>query len=171
MEQALIRSGFDLGGKWRRKCLPAILAILALWPAPAKAAGSPVAIVVNPSTPVNELSLAEVRKILLGDRQFWPSNLRVVLLVRAPVARERTVVLHTIYQMSEAQFRQYWIAKVFRAESTTGPKIVYSDEMTNELVAVIPGSIGFIDAAKVQPGVKVLRVDSKLPGERGYPLQ
>jgi len=117
------------------------------------------------------LGLAEVRKIMLGDRQFWPSNVRIVLLVRAPVARERTVVLRTIYQMSEAQFRQYWISKIFRAESTTGPKIVYSAEMTNELVSAIPGSIGFIDAAKVQGGVKVLRVDGKMPGESGYPLQ
>ena len=138
---------------------------------PAAAAGSPVAIIVNSETPVEELSLAEVRKILLGDRQFWKTNIRVVLLVRAPVARERTVVLKTIYQMSEAQFRQYWIAKIFRAETTSGPKIVYSDQMTSELVSAIPGSIGFVDASNIQPGVKVLRVDGKLPGEKGYPLQ
>ena len=56
---------------------------------------------------------------MLGDRQFWTSNLRVTLLVRAPGAREREVVLKTIYQMSEAQFRQYWIAKVFRAEAAS----------------------------------------------------
>jgi len=140
-------------------------------PRPMLAAGPPLAIVVNPATPVEELTLAEVRKIMLGDRQFWKSNIRVVLLLRAPTARERTVVLQTIYQMSEAQFRQYWIAKIFRAETTTGPKIVYSNQMTTELVSTIPGSIGFIDASNIQPGVKVLRVNGKLPGEKGYPLQ
>lgn len=138
---------------------------------PAGAVTGSVAVVVHPDTPVNDLSLAEVRKLFLGDRQFWNSNLRVVLLVRAPVAREREVVLHAIYQMSEAQFRQYWIAKVFRAETTSGPKIVYSAEMTNELVTAIPGAIGFMPAEKVPTGMKVLRINGKLPGESGYPLQ
>ena len=67
--------------------------------------------------PVDNLTFAELRRLMLGDRQFWASNLKVTLLVRAPGARERDVVLKTIYQMSEAQFRQYWIAKVFRAEA------------------------------------------------------
>src|SRR5438270_10759653 len=79
------------------------------------AAGIDIAIVVRPDVPVDNLSFAELRRVLLGDRQFWSSNVRVTLLVRAPGAREREVVLKTIYQMSEAQFRQFWIAKVFRA--------------------------------------------------------
>src|SRR5205814_1348000 len=97
-----------------------------------------VAIVVRPDVPLDNLSFTEVRKLFLGDRQFWNSGLRVTLLIRAPVARERDVVLKTLYQMSEAQFRQYWISKVFRAEATSGPKIVYSQEMAAELVAAIP---------------------------------
>ncbi len=147
------------------------LAYMALSPPPVRAAGTAVAIVVNPSTPVGELSLAELRKVFLGERQFWSSSLRVVLLVRGPGAHEREVALRSIYQMSEAQFRQYWIAMIMRAEVTSGPKTVSSTEMTNQLVAAIPGSVGFIDAEKVQPGVKVLRINGKLPGESGYPLQ
>jgi len=65
------------------------------------------AVVVNPDTPVTELSLAEVRKVFLGERQYWNAKLPVVLLIRAPVARERDVVLRLIYQMSEMQFKQY----------------------------------------------------------------
>ncbi|MBI3894402.1 MAG: hypothetical protein HY313_00580 [Acidobacteria bacterium] len=131
---------------------------------------SDVAIVVHPDVPVDNLSLAELRKIFMGDRQFWSSNLRVTLLVRAPVARERDVVLKTIYQMTEAQFRQYWIGKVFRAEAASGPKIVYSNDMATELVAGIPGSIAFVDASQVPKNVKVLKANGILPGEQGYPL-
>jgi hypothetical protein len=115
--------------------------------------------------------LADVRKVLLGDRQYWTSNLPVVLLMRAPVARERNVVLKIIYQMSEAQFKQYWIAKIFRAESASAPKVVYSNNMANDLVTAVPGAIAFIDAREVRPGAKVLRVDGHLPGEPGYPLR
>ena len=100
-------------------------------------AAGDIAIVVRPDVPVDNLTFAELRKVLLGDRQFWTSNLRVTLLVRAPGAREREVVLKTIYQMSEAQFRQYWIAKVFRAEAAAGPRIVYSNEMAAELTSAM----------------------------------
>ena len=129
-----------------------------------------LAIVVHPDVPVNDLSFAEVRKIFLGERQYRNPNLRITLLIRAPVARERDAVLKTIYQMTEAQFRQYWVAKVFRAEAVSGPKIVYSNEIATELVASIPGAIAFVDAAQVPNKVKVLKTNGLLPGEKGYPL-
>jgi hypothetical protein len=133
--------------------------------------GVDIAVVVHPDTPVNNVNLTEVRKIFLGDRQYWTTNMPVVLLIRAPVARERDVVLRTIYQMSESQFKQYWIAKIFRAEAASTPKLVYSNDMANELVTAIPGAIAFIDARAVKPGAKVLRVDGRMPGEAGYPLR
>ncbi len=130
-----------------------------------------IAVVVHPDTPISNLTLPEVRKVFLGDRQYWSSNIPVVLLIRAPVARERDVVLKIIYQMSESQFKQYWIAKIFRAESATAPKVVYSNDMANQLVTAIPGAIAFIDSKDVKAGAKVLRVDGHLPGEAGYPLR
>ena len=80
-------------------------------------------------------------------------------------------MLKTIYQMSESQFKQYWIAKIFRAEAASAPKVVYSNDMANDLVTAIPGAIAFIDARDVRSGAKVLRVDGYLPGEPGYPLR
>lgn len=130
-----------------------------------------VAVVVNDDTPVTDLSLAEVRKVFLGERQYWNAKLPVVLLIRAPVARERDVVLRVIYQMTEAQFKQYWVAKIFRAEVTSPPKIVYSSDLQYDLVTAMPGAIAFVDARNVRPGVKVVRVDGMLPGDKNYPLR
>jgi hypothetical protein len=130
-----------------------------------------VAIVVRPDVPIDNLSLSELRRVMLGDRQFWSSSLRITLLVRAPGAREREIVLKDVYQMSEAQFRQYWIAKVFRAEAASGPRIVYSSEMAAELAAAIPGAVAFVGAAQAPKGLKVLKINGLLPGEKGYPLR
>ncbi len=130
-----------------------------------------VAVVVNSDTPVSDLSLSEVRKVFLGDRQYWNSKLPVVLLMRAPVARERDVVLRVIYQMSEEQYKQYWVAKVYRAEVTVAPKVVYSGDMQYELVSAMPGAIALVDTRNIHPGVKVVRVDGMLPGDKGYPLR
>jgi ABC-type phosphate transport system substrate-binding protein len=160
--------------RWKIVCGVLVLATLSLFGPRrlfAQAHDVDVAVVVQPDTPASNLSLAEVRRIFLGDRQYWTANTPVVLLIRAPVARERDVVLKIIYQMSESQFKQYWIAKIFRAESVSAPKVVYSNDMASELVTALPGAIAFIDARDVRPGTKVLRVDGRLPGESGYPLR
>ena len=130
-----------------------------------------VTVVVNNDTPVDDLGLAEVRKIFLGERQYWNAKLPVVLLIRAPVARERDVILRVIYQMTETQFKQYWVAKIFRGEVTGPPKIVYSNDLQYELVSAMPGAIAFVDSRDVRPGVKVVRVDGMLPGDKNYPLR
>jgi ABC-type phosphate transport system substrate-binding protein len=131
---------------------------------------SDIAVVVSRDVPVEDLTFPELRKIALGDRQFWSSNLRVTLLIRAPEARERDVVLKDVLQMSESQFHMYWVGKVFRAETTAGPKMVYSNEMALSLINSIPGSVAFMDAGQVPRDSKVIRVGGLLPGEKGYPL-
>jgi ABC-type phosphate transport system substrate-binding protein len=130
-----------------------------------------IAIVVHKDAPVDNVSLQELRNIFLANQQFWNDRTRIILLVRAPQSDERDLILNKIYQMDEDQFRQYWIAKMFRAEVPRGPKIVFSTDMAVELVVAIPGSISFIRASEVIDGVKLLRVDGKLPSEEGYPLK
>ena len=138
---------------------------------PAQSSNRDVAIVVHPETPIENITLADVRKVFRGDRQYWTPSIPVVLLVRAPVARERDVVLRVIYQMSEPQFKQYWIARIFRAEATSGPKIVYSNDVANQLAGAIPGAVGFMPAHEVKPPLKIVRIDGKLPGEPGYVIR
>ena len=127
-----------------------------------------VAVVVHPGVQVESIRFGELRRLLFADRVYWSSRLKVTILM--PEGRERQVVLKRVYEMTEAQFRQFWLAKLFRAEVTAGPKIVRSDETAIELVNAIPGALTFIDASRVTPGLKVLRIEGRLPGERGYAL-
>jgi len=136
----------------------------------AHAQATAVAIVVHPSAPVRGLSMDQLRRIFLAEQQFWPDGTRITLLVRAPQAPERSVVLARVYRMDEEQYRQYWVAKMFRAEVASGPQVVFNARMAQELVAEIRGAITFVPAAEVAPDARVLRVDGKLPGDAGYPL-
>lgn len=152
--------------------LPRVLVILllVLVAGPGLATESAVAIVVNPGVEVSDLSMEQLRRIFLADQQFWPNGSRIVLLVRAPEADERKVVLDVIYQMNEYQFRKYWIAKIFRAEVAALPKIVFSSNMAQELVTVIPGSITFIPSGEIDSSIKVLSIDGLLPESPEYSL-
>jgi len=144
---------------------------LATTGAAAQEAGFAVAIVVHPETDVDNLTFSELRTIFRGERQFWDNGRRVTLLMRAPVAAERELVLKRIYQMDEAAFREYWIGKMFRAEVASGPKLVYSADMARDLVTVIPGAITFVPASEVSAATKVVRIDGKLPSDPGYALR
>jgi len=150
--------------------LPAALLLSGLTPSAAESQDRAVAIVVHPETEVENLTFTELKSIFRGERQFWDDGRRVTLLMRAPVAAERELVLDRIYEMDETDFREYWIGKMFRAEVSAGPKLVYSADMARELVTVIPGAITFVPLADVSSDTKVVRIDGMLPNEAGYPL-
>ena len=156
--------------------LPRSILLLAIgaviwWPRPLTGQTTDLVVAVHHDVPVDDLKLSELRRIVLGDREFWPGSVRVTLLIRAPVSHERDVILKTLCEMTEAQFRQHWIGRVFRADNAVAPKIVYSSEMSVDLVNRIPGAIAFIDAPSAGRNLKVLRIDGHLPGESGYPLR
>ena len=157
----------------RLAALALLLSVMAALPAAgAGAQAQPdIAVVVHPGIAVDNLTLAELRRILLGDREFWSTGVRVSLFIRAPVARERDVVVKDVCQMTEAQFRQHWIGKVFRNETSSTPRIVYSNQMALDQVGRTPGAIAFVESSLVGKGVKVLKIDGRLPGQNGYRLR
>jgi hypothetical protein len=94
-------------GSWKIRLIASLqLGVLAL--AIAAPAPNDVAVVVHPAVTVDDLTFGELRHIFLADKMFWSSKLRVTILI--PAGRERLVVLKTVYQMTDAQFRQFWIS-------------------------------------------------------------
>lgn len=148
-----------------------ILVVCLATPRSAVAQDVAVAIVVHPATGVDNLSFDELKSIFRGDRQFWEDGRRVTLLIRAPVAEERRLILERIYEMDEDEFREFWIGKMFRAEVAAGPKLVYSADMARDLVTVIPGAITFVPVSQVSSETKVVRIDGLLPSDPGYILR
>ncbi len=158
-------------GRWTLLLTMACLVVGRFAASPAAQTASDVAVVVHPDVPVDNLTVSELRRVVLGDREFWPAGVRITLMIRAPIAHERDVVLKNLCQMSEAQFRQHWIGKVFRADTALAPKIVYSPEMAADMVNRFPGAITFIDASLVAKGLKVVKIEGRAPGDKGYALR
>jgi ABC-type phosphate transport system substrate-binding protein len=130
-----------------------------------------VAVIVNPSNPVDSVSSLEVRKIFAGDRQSWAGGLPIFVLVRAPQARERDVLLNQILKMTESEYKQHWIRKIYSGEVQRQPLELLSNGMQLEAVRTEKGGIALIKMADVRQGVKVLKIDGHLPGTEGYALK
>jgi hypothetical protein len=149
------------------KAIPVLLltalASLALIPR-AAAQGEDVAAVVNPNNPA-----ANIGKIFAGEKRTWERGLRIKLIVRLPGCRERLVLLRLL-GMSESEYKQYWAAQVFRGEADSEPFAAPSVGMQKEAMKVFPGAISLVNAQDVKPGMKIIKVDGRLPGAVGYPL-
>ena len=52
-----------------------------------------LAIIVNQSNPVDNVSLQELRTIFLGERSHWPNGRRITLVMLEPGQPERKAVL------------------------------------------------------------------------------
>ena len=73
-----------------------------------------VAIVVNRSQKIGDMSLQEVRKLFLGEKGTLPNGRRVPLLMSPTGTPEREAVLRQIYRMSESQFTKYVLQSAYR---------------------------------------------------------
>ncbi len=154
--------------------------IIALLSAPAGLAGASeadvvsgaaIAVIVNTDNPVDQLSLADLQRIVLGERRTWSARIPVVLMMRNEESRERTLLLQKACHMTGAEYHQYWTGKIFRGEVTSEPVSLPSLGTALNFVSTIKGGISFVGAASVRPGIKVVRIEGRLPGEQGYSLQ
>jgi phosphate transport system substrate-binding protein len=154
----------------RRLHIASLLALLSLsFLSQANAQGTDVAVIVNPNNSVANVTMADLRKIFAGEKRSWPGGVPIKLIVRGPGCHERMVLMRLL-GMSESEYKQYWTAQVVRGEADAEPSIVPSSGMVREAVLVFPGGVGLVDAQSLKPGMKILKVDGRVPGDPGYPL-
>src|SRR5216683_6563803 len=79
----------------------------------AAAAGGEVDVIVNKANTVDDLPIADAKKVFMGDKTTWPSGKRVTILMLASGQPERAVALRAIYKMSEDEYGQFFTAAAF----------------------------------------------------------
>jgi phosphate transport system substrate-binding protein len=130
-----------------------------------------VAVIVNPANPVEAISLADLRKIFAGEKQSWGSPGPISLFVRGPGAREREVLLSRVLKMNESEYQQHWVRKVYSGEAPRQPLALLSNGMQLEAIRAEKGAIALISVQDIHQGVKVVKVEGRVPGMNGYPLK
>jgi len=122
----------------------------------AAAAGEEVDIIVNKANTIDDLSLADAKKVFMGDKSTWPSGKRVTILMLAPGHPERGIVLRQIYKMSEEDLSQYFVQAAFAGKVSAHPKDVASGAQMKQAVGANPGAIGYVKKEDVDDTVKVV---------------
>jgi ABC-type phosphate transport system substrate-binding protein len=128
-----------------------------------------VAVVVSPKNSLSSLSLGELRKILSGEKRSWSNGTHIKIFSLASGTPERNAMLKLLGK-SETDYKQYWSGMVYRGEAEAEPMVLPSIGMLKEALTAYPGAISLLSASDVKPGMKVLKVDGKMPDEESYPL-
>jgi ABC-type phosphate transport system substrate-binding protein len=161
-----------------------LVVLVVLWPPPNStvhlAAASPaarnsphqtLAIIVNRSNPIENLSFAELRKIFLGQRSRWSNGHRVIVTMLDSGFLERNAILRDVYHMTESGYQDHFLKGTYTGDIAFPPKTLSSPEILRRFVFNAPGAIGYLRTSDVDESVKVIAIDGRLPDNPGYKLQ
>jgi ABC-type phosphate transport system substrate-binding protein len=144
---------------------------LALWPQGRPATEDSLGIVVNRSNPVENLSFAELRKIFLGEQSHWSNGRRITVVMLEPGKQERQAILAQIYRMDDKDFNKHFVQGMFTGEIHAAPKTLATPAEVLKFVLNVPGAIGYVRVAEADESVKVVHIDSRLPGDKDYSIR
>jgi phosphate transport system substrate-binding protein len=130
-----------------------------------------LAIVVNRSNAVSDVTLWQLRDIFLGEKKWWSCKRRVVPVAMARGAEERQVMQRVVYGMNDADLDKYFFFKFYGGELMTSRATAASAKDVRTFVANKPGAIGYVRMSDLDNSLKVVRVNGLLPGDDGYPLR
>ncbi len=132
-----------------------------------------LSVVVPKNNPTDGLSMAQLRKLVLGDVHTWPDKSNVTLIEtdqESPIFR---CMLTIVVRMSLPEYRKYILSAEFRGDDPLRAKTVDSSPTAVKSVAGYTGAITIVDTNSLTAlagSVKVLTINGKKPGEAGYPL-
>ena len=132
-----------------------------------------VAVIVNKSNPATDIPYNDLRHILETKKQRWDNGEKIILVFKPITSNETLLLINKIYKIRYEDFCQYWMLKSYNNEISEYPKMPESLSGVMGLVSKIPGAVGFIgidEVSQCSEKIKVIRVNGKMPGEDGYPL-
>jgi ABC-type phosphate transport system substrate-binding protein len=120
-----------------------------------------IAVVVGKDSNVDGVTSANLAKMFKTEIKKWPDGKNVVWILQQDSAAQ-LLTLERLNNMSEADL------KTFIASHKDSVLYAVSAADVLRLVKTVPGAIGLVDVRSINDKVKVLKVDGKLPLEKGY---
>lgn len=120
-----------------------------------------LAVIVGKDSQVDSVTSAGLTKLLKAETRKWPDG-KTVLVVLHKDSPAQMETLERLSNLSESDL------KALFAVHPDSIQLVDSDADLLKIVGTVPGAIGMVDVHSINDKVKVLKVDGKLPLEKGY---
>lgn len=105
------------------------------------------------------VSSKELKSMLLGEKDHWAGGAKVVVVMTPLDSPATQEVLKSVCQMSEADFKRYFMQLQFQGKPSSPPKFLPNAAAIKAFVAATPGALGIVPAAQADASVTVVSVD------------
>lgn len=123
-------------------------------------ASAETVIIVNTENSVEKATTSEIANFYLGKMTQWKGGLKAAPVDQKKDTAAGKAFLAKIVKMSESDFKNLWVEKMLSGGAEP-PKVLGSDEAVLKFVLANKGALGYIDAANLKEGVKILEIDGK----------
>ena len=120
-----------------------------------------MAVVVNKTNTVENITSAHLARIIKSGTKTWANGKEIVLVLHKD-SKGEMLTLRKLNNMTEAELK----ARLGAHKDSV--ILVDSDSDVLDTVDSTPGAIGLVEVRSVNGQVKVVKVDGKLPLELGY---
>ena len=135
-----------------------VLFLAAAAPHRAAAQGVSFRVIVNASNPIAQLSREEASRIFLRKVLSWKGGGAAEPIDQSPDSPVRQSFTKAVHHKDVEQIRGYWQQILFTGQGAP-PIEKASDADVIELVAKVPGAIGYVSAtATLGSEVKIIRI-------------
>lgn len=132
------------------------LSVVVLAPAQrALGAMEEIAVIAHPAVPVSRLDASELEVIFTLSRTAWPNGSRIHPFNHPPRTPLRTAFDRAVLRMEPLDMARFWLDRRIRGQGTS-PRSVPNPNLLLRVVAKLAGSISYVSASAVVPGVKVV---------------
>jgi hypothetical protein len=129
-----------------------------------------LAIVVAPGTQLSNITWSDLKRVYMADTVTSDDGKRLVPINHPPRTADRVAFDQLVLGRDADGVGRFWIDQRIRGGSGP-PRSVDNVMMLRQVVAKLPGAIAYLRPALLTAEVKAIRVDGKLAGEPGYPLE
>ena len=136
---------------------------------PPAASASALVIVVGAQSPLHDISRKTLRRAYSGELSEEQGT-RLVPLNQPPGSAARVAFDRTLLGLEPDAIARFWIDQRIRGQGSA-PRAIPNVALLLRVLAQLPGGVSYVrrsDLPASAPGVKVLTIDGKKPGDPGY---
>ncbi|MEA2696615.1 MAG: hypothetical protein QOI66_886 [Myxococcales bacterium] len=132
-----------------------------------RAADPPLVVIVAATNPIQDISRAGLRRSFLGEPTSGPGG-KLIPLNQLPGTPARVQFDRIVLGLDPEDVARFWIDQ--RIRGLGGAPRAIPSAMLVRVVPQLAGTIGYVRANELGPGVKIITIDGKKPGDPDYLL-
>jgi ABC-type phosphate transport system substrate-binding protein len=121
----------------------------------AAAAEEPLLVIVHPSSPVEKISSYEIEALFTRTQTRWSDGTPVHPFSFPAGSSAREQFDRVVLKLTGDQVGRFWLDRRIRGLGMP-PKQVPTTALMLQIVANLPGSVGYVPGLRVPPGLKIV---------------